>query len=102
MFLPENQLLILFQLCIIMCLSLCDKLVILTSSSRLNETTLLRQAKDYTSDLEKQRAELEKGDNFPESSNTEVTKLREQFLKYNNDLVETEERQYQLEYKLER
>ncbi|XP_046358151.2 coiled-coil domain-containing protein 146-like isoform X1 [Haliotis rufescens] len=70
-------------------------------NSRLNETTLLRQAKDYTSDLEKQRAELEKGDNFPESSNTEVTKLREQFLKYNNDLVETEERQYQLEYKLE-
>ncbi|XP_046573953.1 LOW QUALITY PROTEIN: coiled-coil domain-containing protein 146-like [Haliotis rubra] len=70
-------------------------------NSRHNETTLLRQAKEYTADLEKQRAELEKGDNFPESSNTEVTKLREQFLKYNNDLVETEERQYQLEYKLE-
>ena len=52
-------------------------------------------------ELERQTVELEKADNFPESSNSEVTKMREQLLKYNNDLSQAEERQYQLEYKME-
>lgn len=71
------------------------------SSSRENETKLLQQAKDCVLELEKQKAELEKADNFPESSNTEVTKMRQQLLKYNNEYKQAQERQYQLEYQIE-
>ncbi|XP_050405069.2 coiled-coil domain-containing protein 146 [Patella vulgata] len=69
--------------------------------ARTNESNLLQDAKEYNSVLEQNRIELEKGDNFPESENTEVTKLREQYLKYTNELAQTEERQYQMEYKIE-
>ena len=69
--------------------------------TRSNEAVLLQQAKTYTNELDLQRVELEKGDNFPESSNTEVSKLREQLLKYHNDMSQAEEKQYQLEYKIE-
>ncbi len=70
-------------------------------STRDNEGKLLQDAKQYTSDLEKAKVELEKADNFPESSNTEVSKLRQQLLKHNNDLKQADERQYQLDYKIE-
>ena len=76
-------------------------MVLFISSSRENEAKLISNAKNFTNTLEKQRAELEKGDNFPESYNTEVSKLREQFLKHTNELAEAEERQYQLAYKIE-
>jgi len=69
--------------------------------TRENELNLLKQTKQYAIELERQKAELEKADNFPESSNTEVSKLREVLLKHNNELAQTEERQYQLEYKIE-
>lgn len=52
--------------------------------------------------MDQQKAELEKADQFPENSNTEVSKLREQLLNYNNQLAETDEMNYQLQYKLER
>lgn len=67
-----------------------------------NEKKLLREAKEFTQELEKQRVELERADNFPEAYNTEPAKLREQLLKYVNELAETEERQSRLEYKMER
>lgn len=70
-------------------------------STRESETRLLRQAKEFTQELEAQRVELERADNFPESYNTEPAKLREQLLKYTNDLIETQEREYSLEYKKE-
>lgn len=70
-------------------------------SSRNNETNLLEEAKLYTTELEKFQGELEKADLFPEGSNTEVSKLRQQLLKHNNELSEAEDRQYQLEYKIE-
>ncbi|KAG8577136.1 hypothetical protein GDO81_010074 [Engystomops pustulosus] len=44
---------------------------------------------------------LKKADQFPEGSNTEVSRMRQQLLKYNNDLNEAEEREYRLQYKLE-
>ncbi|XP_025107839.1 coiled-coil domain-containing protein 146-like isoform X3 [Pomacea canaliculata] len=66
-----------------------------------NEKKLLREAKEFTQELEKQRVELERADNFPEAYNTEPAKLREQLLKYVNELAETEERQSRLEYKME-
>ena len=69
--------------------------------TRENETRLLQQAKECVIELEKQKGELEKADNFPESSNTEVTKMRQQLLKYNNEYKQAMERQYQLEYQIE-
>jgi len=51
--------------------------------------------------LEKCKIELEKADNFPDSTNTEVSKLRQQLLKYSNDLAQVEERQYHFDYKVE-
>lgn len=73
----------------------------LLKSTRDNETKLLQQAKDCVIELDKQKSELEKADNFPESSNTEVTKMRQQLLKYNNEYKQAMERQYQLEYQIE-
>ncbi|BFZ08931.1 hypothetical protein BsWGS_11970 [Bradybaena similaris] len=70
-------------------------------STRDREAQLLQDAKNYANELERQKVELEKADNFPENSNTEVSKMREQLLKSNNELAQTAERQYQLEYKIE-
>jgi predicted nucleic acid-binding Zn-ribbon protein len=69
-------------------------------SKRNNEQKLLQLAKDYTNKLAQQKQELDKADLFPENSNTEVSKLRQKLLQHNNDLAETEERQYQLDYKI--
>lgn len=52
-------------------------------------------------ELERQRSELEKGDNFPDSSNTEVTKMRQQLMKHNNEYAQIMEREYQQQYELE-
>ncbi|XP_052779091.1 coiled-coil domain-containing protein 146-like [Mya arenaria] len=70
-------------------------------STRDSEASLLKQAKECAAELERQRSELERADNFPDSSNTEVSKLRQQLLKYNNDLKQAQERQYQQEYQIE-
>ena len=69
--------------------------------TRENESRLLQEAKDHTSLLENQGTDLEKADNFPEGSDTDVTKMRQQLLKYRNELAQIEERQYQHEYKIE-
>ena len=52
-------------------------------------------------EVQRQRAELEKGDNFPDGDNTEVNKLRQELLKHHNELAQADERQYQLEFKLD-
>lgn len=70
-------------------------------STRETETSLLHQAKEMHQEVQKQRAELEKGDNFPDGDNTEVNKLRQELLKHHNELAQADERQYQLEFKLE-
>ncbi|KAG9489979.1 hypothetical protein GDO78_005738, partial [Eleutherodactylus coqui] len=66
-----------------------------------SEIQLLQDAKRFTYLLEQQQHELEKADQFPEGSNTEVSRMRQQLLKYNNDLNQAEEREYHLQYKLE-
>ncbi|XP_006816366.1 coiled-coil domain-containing protein 146-like [Saccoglossus kowalevskii] len=71
------------------------------AKTRDSESTLLQEAKDFTAELERQRLELEKADNFPESSNTEVTKLRTQLLKHRNEYDETEERNFQYDFQIE-
>ncbi|XP_063783054.1 coiled-coil domain-containing protein 146 isoform X2 [Pseudophryne corroboree] len=66
-----------------------------------SEIQLLQDAKRFTYQLEQQQHELGKADQFPESSNTEVSRMRQQLLKYNNDLNAAEEREYHLQYKLD-
>ncbi|XP_040199404.1 coiled-coil domain-containing protein 146 [Rana temporaria] len=66
-----------------------------------SEMQLLQDAKRFTNQLEQQQHELQKVDQFPESSNTEVSRMRQQLLKYNNDLHEAEDREYRLQFKLD-
>ena len=70
-------------------------------STRDHEANLLTQAKEFTAEMERQRSELEKADNFPEAYNSEVSKLRQQLLKHHNELAQSDEKQYQLDYKIE-
>ena len=72
-----------------------------SNSTRESEARLLQQAKEFTLELDRQRVELDRADNFPEAYNTEPAKLREQLLKYTNELAEAQEREYSLEYKKE-
>ncbi|XP_041460505.1 coiled-coil domain-containing protein 146-like [Lytechinus variegatus] len=69
--------------------------------TRESELGLLQAAKEATQVLEKQTVELEKADNFPDSSNTENSKLRAKLLKHNNEIDQAEERNYQYEFKIE-
>ncbi|GCC28596.1 hypothetical protein chiPu_0007027 [Chiloscyllium punctatum] len=57
-----------------------------------SEVKLLQDAKLFTAELEHQRQELEKADQFPDSYDTEVNKLRQQLLHCQNELNQTEER----------
>ncbi|XP_043569757.1 coiled-coil domain-containing protein 146 isoform X3 [Chiloscyllium plagiosum] len=57
-----------------------------------SEVKLLQDAKLFTAELERQRQELEKADQFPDSYDTEVNKLRQQLLHCQNELNQTEER----------
>lgn len=52
----------------------------------------MKDIKFFTADLEYQRQELEKGEQFPECYDTEVNKLRQQLLHFQNDLNQIEER----------
>ena len=70
-------------------------------STREKEMSLLHQAKEMHQEVQKQQAELEKGDKFPDADNNEVNKLRQELLKHHNELAQADERQYQLEFKLE-
>ncbi|XP_071960472.1 coiled-coil domain-containing protein 146-like [Antedon mediterranea] len=71
------------------------------ASTRDSESKFLQAAKESSTILEKQNAELEKADNFPDSSNTEVTKYRMQLLKHRNEFDQSEERKYQYEFQKE-
>lgn len=68
--------------------------------SRENEARLLKESKECLKRLEENREVLHKADAFPENLTNEVLKLRAQFLKSENDASCSEERLYNLEYKL--
>ena len=70
-------------------------------STRESETLLLLNAKELLQHVQKQRSELEKADNFPEDEATEVSRLRQEFLKHSNELAQADERQYQLDFVLD-
>ncbi|XP_045075848.1 coiled-coil domain-containing protein 146-like [Coregonus clupeaformis] len=70
-------------------------------SSQQSEIRLLQEAKRFRAELEHQQRELEKAEQFPEGPDTEVSRMRQQLLKFHNDLQEAEERDYQMNYQLE-
>ncbi|CAF0929077.1 unnamed protein product [Brachionus calyciflorus] len=68
--------------------------------SRENEAKLLKESKECLKKLEENHEVLQKADGFPENLTNEVLKLRAQYLKCENDASCSEERLYNLEYKL--
>lgn len=62
----------------------------------------MQDAKRFTVELEQQQQELEKADQFPEGSTSEVSKLRQQYLRYLNEYKAIQEREYEIQYKLNR
>lgn len=69
--------------------------------SRENEFRLLQQAKRYTGEVENQQDQLAKAEKFPDGCNTEVSRLREQLLKYRNEEIQSNERNYETSYQIE-
>lgn len=78
-----------------------NAVLVLIFSKRNKEQALLCTAKKYTNQLEQQKLELEQAENFPENCNTEVSKLRQQLLRYGNELQAAEERCEQLAYNIQ-
>jgi chromosome segregation ATPase len=68
--------------------------------SKENETRLLKESKEYLKKLDENKSVLQKVEAFPDNLTTEVLKLRAQYLKYENDSACSEERLYNLDYKL--
>ncbi|XP_036812755.1 coiled-coil domain-containing protein 146-like isoform X2 [Oncorhynchus mykiss] len=70
-------------------------------SSQQSEIRLLQEAKRFRAELERQQRDLETAEQFPEGPDTEVSRMRQQLLKFHNDLRQAEERDYQMNYQLE-
>lgn len=63
---------------------------------------LLENAKRFTEQIQEQQVRLQQADNFPSVFTTEVCKLREQLLKYQNEYTAVQEREYHTQYILNR
>lgn len=68
--------------------------------SKENEARLIKESKDYMKKLEENKEILQKAEAFPDNLTNEVLKLRAQYLKCENDTACSDERLYNLEYKL--
>jgi len=68
--------------------------------SRQAEARLRQDENTYLAQIEKQRRILEEGESFPDKITTEVQQRRKDLLKYSNDLACTNERLFDLEYKI--
>ncbi|XP_062373924.1 coiled-coil domain-containing protein 146 [Sardina pilchardus] len=60
-------------------------------SSQDGELQLVQECKRFRAELGRQRADLEKAEEFPEGSDSETKRLRQQLLKIHNDLKASEE-----------
>ena len=69
--------------------------------TRESESGLLYYAKSLIQEAQRQRLELEKGEAFPDVEDNEVKRLRTDWLKHSNEIAATEDRLYQLEFKIE-
>ncbi|XP_020840171.1 coiled-coil domain-containing protein 146 isoform X1 [Phascolarctos cinereus] len=69
-------------------------------STQESELQLLQDAKRFTLEIEQQQRHLENADKFPEGISTEVSKMREQLLKYQNEYNAAKEREFHTQYRL--
>ncbi|CAF1674240.1 unnamed protein product, partial [Adineta ricciae] len=70
------------------------------AQSRDAEARLRQEEQTYLSQIEKQKRVLEEGEAFPDKITTEVQQRRKDLLKYSNDLACTNDRLFDLEYKI--
>ncbi|XP_063669859.1 coiled-coil domain-containing protein 146 isoform X8 [Pan troglodytes] len=69
-------------------------------STQESEVQLLQNAKRFTEQIQQQQFHLQQADNFPEAFSTEVSKMREQLLKYQNEYNAVKEREFHNQYRL--
>ncbi|XP_059113199.1 coiled-coil domain-containing protein 146 isoform X2 [Peromyscus eremicus] len=69
-------------------------------STQESEVQLLQNAKNFTEQIQQQLVRLQQADDFPNVFSTEVCKLREQLLKYQNEYAAVQEREYHNQYRL--
>lgn len=69
-------------------------------STQESEVQLLENAKRFTEQIQQQQIRLQQADDFPNVFTTEVCKLREQLLKYQNEYTAVQEREYHTQYRL--
>ncbi|XP_012890733.1 PREDICTED: coiled-coil domain-containing protein 146 [Dipodomys ordii] len=69
-------------------------------STQESEVQLLQDAKRYTKQIQDQQFHLQQADAFPEAFSTEVSKMREQLLKYQNEFNAVKEREFHNQYRL--
>ncbi|KFP88038.1 PREDICTED: coiled-coil domain-containing protein 146 [Apaloderma vittatum] len=66
-----------------------------------SEIQLLQEAKRLSVELEQQQHELEKAEQFPEESSSEVSRIRQQLLSCQNEYNAIKEREYEIQSKVE-
>lgn len=71
-------------------------------STQESEVQLLEDAKRFTEQIQQQQFHLQQADDFPEAFTTEVSKMREQLLKYQNEYNAVKEREFHNQYRLNR
>lgn len=84
-----------------LCVLMMDS-VFVGGSTQDSEVHLLQNAKRFTERIQQQRFHLQQADKFPEAFSTEVSKMREQLLKYQNEYNAVKEREYHNQYRLNR
>ncbi|XP_074423971.1 coiled-coil domain-containing protein 146 [Larus michahellis] len=66
-----------------------------------SEIQLLQEAKRLSVELEQQQHDLEKAEQFPEESSSEVSRIRQQLLSCQNEYNAIKEREYEIQIKME-
>ncbi|XP_052644905.1 coiled-coil domain-containing protein 146 isoform X3 [Harpia harpyja] len=66
-----------------------------------SEIQLLQEAKRLSVELDQQQHELEKAEQFPEESSSEVSRIRQQLLSCQNEYNAIKEREYEIQFKME-
>ncbi|XP_014819265.1 PREDICTED: coiled-coil domain-containing protein 146 [Calidris pugnax] len=66
-----------------------------------SEIQLLQEAKRLSVELEQQQHDLEKAEQFPEESSSEVSRTRQQLLSCQNEYNAIKEREYEIQFKIE-
>ncbi|XP_023580092.1 coiled-coil domain-containing protein 146 isoform X3 [Octodon degus] len=69
-------------------------------STQESEIELLQNAKRFAEQIQQQQFHLQRAEGFPESLSTEVSKMREQLLKYQNEYNAVKEREFHNQYRL--